>query len=66
MSTDPQMLKLLAGLVIMAVIAIAAFVFHRRNRSKYLEQRFGPEYERTVPEMGSRAAEDPDRHPPYR
>jgi hypothetical protein len=48
------MLNLLAVLAIVVVLAIAAFLFHRRSRSRYLEQRFGPEYERAVQELGSR------------
>ena len=57
MTTDPQTIKLLAGLAIVVVLAIAALLFHRRSRSRYLEQRFGPEYERAVQEKRAARAE---------
>lgn len=43
----------IAAVVILAVIAIAVW-FWNRSQSRRLEQRFGPEYARTVDELGSR------------
>lgn len=45
---------LLAALAIVALIAIAAWMFMRKRESQTLEKRFGPEYERAVDELGSR------------
>jgi FtsZ-interacting cell division protein ZipA len=36
------------------LLALAALAFSRRRRSKHLQERFGPEYERTVEERGAR------------
>src|SRR4051812_40753816 len=55
MSTDPQVLNLVAGIAIVVVLAIVAFAVHQRSRSKRLAQRFGPEYRRAIFEMGSRS-----------
>lgn len=40
--------------IIVVLIAVAAWLLYRKKESKTLEQRFGPEYERTVEELGSR------------
>lgn len=48
---DTQTLGILA--IIVALIAVAAWLFYRNRQSKLLEQRFGPEYGRTVNELGS-------------
>jgi FtsZ-interacting cell division protein ZipA len=45
---------ILAGAVVLALIALAAWSFHRKRQSHRLEQRFGPEYDRTVDDLGSR------------
>jgi hypothetical protein len=42
---------------IVIVLAIAALVFWQRQRTTHLHQRYGPEYERTVDELGRRRAE---------
>jgi hypothetical protein len=52
---DNQTTMILAGIAIIALIAIAAWMFLRNRRTKDLEQRFGPEYGRTVEALGSRA-----------
>jgi hypothetical protein len=44
----------IAVVVVLAVVAIAAWLWNRQQQSKRLVQRFGPEYERTVQEHGDR------------
>jgi hypothetical protein len=44
----------IAAVVVIALVAIAAWLWNRQQQSKRLVQRFGPEYERTVHEHGSR------------
>jgi hypothetical protein len=41
--------------VVVAVIGIGAWYFYQKKRSQTLQKHFGPEYERTVTELGSRA-----------
>ncbi len=48
-------IAVILGVVIVA-IALAAAWFVTRRRSKVLQARFGPEYDRTVEETGSRTA----------
>ncbi len=43
---------IIIAIIVVAVIIIAAMALARRNRSKSLQDRFGPEYERTVRESG--------------
>ncbi len=45
------------AIIIVAVIIIGAVALARRNRSKSLQNRFGPEYERTVRESGGSRTE---------
>lgn len=48
-------MNLLAAIAIILLLAIAAIVIlTRRRRSEHLAHRFGPEYERTVEQAGSR------------
>jgi hypothetical protein len=44
---------ILVGTVVLALIAFAAWFFYQRKQSQGLQQRFGPEYGRTVDELGS-------------
>ena len=44
----------LAIVVIVALIALTAWLLYSKRQSHRLEQRFGPEYARAVDEMGSR------------
>lgn len=44
---------ILVGAVVLAVIAFAAWFFYQQKQSHRLQQRFGPEYGRTVDELGS-------------
>jgi hypothetical protein len=46
---------LIAAVVVIAIVAIAAWLWSRQQQSRRLVQRFGPEYERTVSEHGDRA-----------
>ncbi len=52
LTLDSQTLGILA--VIVVLIVLAAWLLYQRKQSKDLEQRFGPEYRRTVDELGSR------------
>lgn len=45
---------MIAGLLILAVLVIAAVMLMRRRKSEHLEKHFGPEYHRAVDEHGSR------------
>jgi hypothetical protein len=44
---------ILAGVVVIALITSAAWFFYQKKQSHRLQQRFGPEYGRTVHELGS-------------
>jgi hypothetical protein len=52
MVMDSNMMLVL--LMILALVAIAVVLHFRRHQSHVLEKRFGPEYERTVGQFGSR------------
>lgn len=52
LAMDTQTLGILA--IIVALIAVGAWLLFRKKQSQDLEQRFGPEYGRTVEELGSR------------
>lgn len=54
MNLDNQGL-LIAAVVVLALVAVAAWLWNRKQQSERLVQRFGPEYERTVHEHGDRA-----------
>lgn len=51
---DTQTWIILAGVVALALIALAAWFVYQKKQSHRLQQRFGPEYGRTVDELGSR------------
>jgi LPXTG-motif cell wall-anchored protein len=51
---DTQTWIILAGVVVLALIALAAWFFYQKKQSHRLKQRFGPEYGRTVDDLGSR------------
>ncbi len=44
-----------AAVVVLALIAIGAWLWSRKQQSERLAQRFGPEYDRTLNEHGDRA-----------
>ena len=50
---DTQSMAILA-VVVLAIIAVGAWLYSRKKHSERLAQRFGPEYGRAVHEMGSR------------
>jgi len=50
---DTQTWIILAGVVVLALIALAAWFFYQKKQSHRLQQRFGTEYGRTVDELGS-------------
>jgi LPXTG-motif cell wall-anchored protein len=50
---DTQTWIILAGIVVLALIALGAWFFYQKKQSHRLQQRFGPEYGRTVDELGS-------------
>ncbi|MHB8816037.1 MAG: hypothetical protein ACYDAE_22630 [Steroidobacteraceae bacterium] len=55
MNTIPLQWFIVAAVVVIALLALAAWFFARRKKqSARLEQRFGPEYGRTVGELGGR------------
>jgi hypothetical protein len=55
MNTIPLQWFIVAAVVVIALLALAAWFFaQRKKQSARLEQRFGPEYGRTVGELGGR------------
>jgi hypothetical protein len=55
MNTIPLQWIIVAGVVVIALLALAAWLFSQRKRqSERLQQRFGSEYGRTVGELGGR------------
>jgi len=47
---------IVTGVVVIALLALAAwFLFQKRMQSARLQQRFGPEYDRTVGELGGQS-----------
>ena len=51
---DTQTWIILAGVVVLAMIAVGAWFVYQKKQSLKLQERFGPEYNRTVNELGSR------------
>ncbi|TMH34828.1 MAG: hypothetical protein E6H58_05315 [Betaproteobacteria bacterium] len=51
---DAQAWGIVVGVVILALIAIAALLVYQKRQSHRLEQRFGPEYRRAVNDLGSK------------
>ena len=49
-----QTWMILAAVVALALISVGAWFFYRKKHSHNLQKRFGPEYDRTVIELGSR------------
>jgi hypothetical protein len=55
MNTLPLQWIIVARVVVIALVALAAWFFYKQKRqSARLQQRFGPEYGRTVGELGGR------------
>ena len=51
---------LVAILVVIVLLALLAFFAGRQRRSRKLQDRFGPEYDRTVEQAGDRRAAEAD------
>ena len=51
---DTQTWIIIAAVVVLALVALGAWIFYQKNQSHKLQDRFGPEYGRTVNELGSR------------
>jgi len=51
---SPNALAGLAIVGVLAVLALSAWLMQRRHQSQHLQQRFGPEYTRTMDDLGSR------------
>jgi len=54
MDTITTQTWIIAGVLVLALIALAAWVFYQKKQSHRLQEQFGPEYGRTVDELGSR------------
>ena len=48
-----QTIIIVAVLVLALIVGLAAWSYHRRQESRRLRQRFGPEYKRAVHDLGS-------------
>jgi len=57
LGSNPTLAYILCGVLIVAVIAVIAWSYaqKKRKQSQRLQQRFGPEYARTVNELGDRS-----------
>lgn len=51
---DSQTQMVVVAVVVVALIALALWMFARRRQTDHLEKRFGPEYGRAVDEFGGR------------
>jgi hypothetical protein len=51
---DTQTWIIIAAVVVLGLVALGAWLFYQQNQSHKLQERFGPEYGRTVNELGSR------------
>jgi hypothetical protein len=51
---------IIALALVAAMIAVVAWVFMRQRQSRQLQERFGPEYGRTVKELGGRSKAELD------
>ncbi len=54
MTTGQIVAIVIAVLIVLAILAAVAMVISKRRRSQQLQQKFGPEYERTVRESDNR------------
>jgi len=53
--TNTQTWLIVVGVVVLVLIALAAWFFYQKKQSQRLQQRFGPEYKRTIDQLGSRS-----------
>jgi hypothetical protein len=54
MNTIPLQWTIVAGVVVVVLLAVAAWFLFRKKQSERLQKRFGPEYSRTLGELGER------------
>lgn len=54
-TATPAIYYVIGAIVVVAIIIAVAAVVSRANRSRHLQRRFGPEYDRTVRTSGDRA-----------
>ena len=52
----PTIYYIVGGIIVAAIIIAVAIIASRRGQSRRLQQRFGPEYDRTVRATGDRTA----------
>jgi hypothetical protein len=52
---DTQTWIIIAAAVVLGFVALGAWFFYQRKQSHKLQEHFGPEYDRTVNELGSRS-----------
>jgi hypothetical protein len=57
---DTQTWIILAAAVAVGLVAIVAWLYTRRKQSHRLQEHFGPEYDRTVNELGGRTKGESD------
>lgn len=55
MNMDSQTQAILVVVLVLVVLGIVAWIVSRKKQSKYLQQRFGPEYAHAVDELGSKS-----------
>jgi hypothetical protein len=48
-------ISIVLAIVVLAVIAVAAWAYYQKRRSEHLRSHFGSEYDRTVQQVGTRA-----------
>jgi len=51
---DTQTWVIIAAILVLGLVALGAWIFYQKKQSQKLQERFGPEYGRTVSELGSR------------
>src|SRR5512140_1651944 len=54
-TANTQTWFILGGVAILGFIVISAWFFYRKKQSHSLKERFGPEYGRTVEQLGSQS-----------
>ena len=59
-SLDTQTWIMIAAVVALGLVALGAWFFYQKKQSHKLQERFGPEYGRTVNELGSRTKGESD------
>jgi len=53
-ATNTQTWLIVVAVAVLVLIALAAWFFYQKKQSQKLQQRFGPEYKRTIDQLGSR------------